>query len=1117
MGWKIIQEDELEQKGAPASAPAAPPKDTSTGVLGETVRAIGGGLRDAAQGALHAPIDLAETALNASGAEAVRKKLDPEGRTFSDAAEGLRQRFTLTDVTKNQSTLGALARSIVRFGAGFVGAGGLKAGGVAASTVRGAVGDFVVSGPYEDRLSDFVQQFPLLQNPVTEFLATNPDDSRALGRFKAALEGIVPSALIGVITTGVKSIRAGRAGIVTDAAGEMDAALAKAARAENIIESQPPITPPSAGATKGELAVQAAQKKAAEKAAREAPLVKIDDSTRRAMASHLKTPHDLDNFTFENGVLNYAKMDSPVAVKQTLDDLASMAGEFLPHVAGTHRTLETTRQLADMIGGKPEALLAGIRSIAKNADMVDAYLVAGKTWAQSMARDISEIAVRIDLGVPRATDEAELLKRTAVLADLVENLSAAQTGAARATSAGRIRTGDFIDPAKVEKYLSGDGRQELKQLAERVRMATTPKGVIASIKPPTLAGKLIAAHNFVWINSILSGVKTHIVNNVSNLFQTTMLPAYRIAGGLIGRDMNQVKEGLYTYTAMRTQIFDAFEMAKRALVSDNNILDPTTHASEISLNRPLSAATWGVDESSLLGKGLNFLSTITGMPGRFLNAEDEFFKQLNYRSAVMAKAWVEVAERKIPADMAREYVDTAVSNAIGAAGQALDKNSLRYAQQGTFTQPLKSETWTGGRSISEKIADLAQDPILKGTVLPFIKVPANIMRSFADTGPLALMKKQFYADVTGGDPEAKALALGKLGVGSMMWVAGGMMAAEGMLTGSGPRDKDLQRELRATGWQPYSYVHTSENGKKTYIPLGKLDPVAMILGLAADAHQIMGKLSDSDADDLAVGMVVGLASNLSTKSYLRGAMDTMSILGGGANFTSAESFERFIRYRLGSYVPSAFGAVNPDDTLKEVRSIVEAYMARIPGYSESVEAKRDNFGKKFTTPAGFPHSNINPFAWSTSTDDPVRLEMGRLAQTHAEARFPLPPEKIGGVINLTEIRSTSGQTAYDRWLELQGEYRIGGKTLHESLSDLISSDVYKKYAAAMGEGSRTYRKAFAVDLINDRIGLYRDMTLKQVESEFPEVKQANRDLLLNNARSRFQGPGAVTPNPLIQR
>jgi hypothetical protein len=66
--------------------------------------------------------------------------------------------------------------------------------------VAGAVADFTVFDSHEERLSNLIQQFPALQNPVTDFLEAEGDDSLLEGRIKNVLEGaMVGSAIEGII------------------------------------------------------------------------------------------------------------------------------------------------------------------------------------------------------------------------------------------------------------------------------------------------------------------------------------------------------------------------------------------------------------------------------------------------------------------------------------------------------------------------------------------------------------------------------------------------------------------------------------------------------------------------------------------------------------------------------------------------------------------------------------------------------------------------------------------------------------------------------------------------------------------------------------------------------
>ena len=105
----------------------------------------------------------------------------------------------------SKTTAGSLVEGISQFATGFVpifGAAGrigalAKAGTVTRGVVAGAVTDFAAFKGQEDRLSNLIQQFPELQNPVTEFLAHDADETEVEGRLKNVLEGLILEGAIG--------------------------------------------------------------------------------------------------------------------------------------------------------------------------------------------------------------------------------------------------------------------------------------------------------------------------------------------------------------------------------------------------------------------------------------------------------------------------------------------------------------------------------------------------------------------------------------------------------------------------------------------------------------------------------------------------------------------------------------------------------------------------------------------------------------------------------------------------------------------------------------------------------------------------------------------------------
>lgn len=124
-----------------------------------------------------------------------------------------------------EGTMGSLVEGITQFGLGMIpglGAASLfgKAGaalGVAGKATKlgksitaGAVADFVAFDAHEARLSDFLVTNPLTKNAVTEYLASNEEDSEFEGRMKNMLEGGVIGGVTDVLIKGVKLLKKGK-------------------------------------------------------------------------------------------------------------------------------------------------------------------------------------------------------------------------------------------------------------------------------------------------------------------------------------------------------------------------------------------------------------------------------------------------------------------------------------------------------------------------------------------------------------------------------------------------------------------------------------------------------------------------------------------------------------------------------------------------------------------------------------------------------------------------------------------------------------------------------------------------------------------------------------------
>ena len=115
--------------------------------------------------------------------------------------------------------------------------------------------------------------------------------------------------------------------------------------------------------------------------------------------------------------------------------------------------------------------------------------------------------------------------------------------------------------------------------------------------------------------------------------------------------------------------------------------------------------------------------------------------------------------------------------------------------------------------------------------------------------------------------------------------------------------------------------------------------------------------------------------------------------------------------------------------------------------------------------------------------DPVFQEL-------AKVRHGLQPPSpaLYGAIDLLgdRHRTPEGRSAYDRWQELTGEVKIGGKTLREKLAQTFKSRDYQRLSDAESANGLDTPRLFATRRI---IGAYRDVAMAQLQREIPSIRE----------------------------
>lgn len=1106
--------------------------------------------RDVGQGLMEAPFQAARgvaEGLDASAGWAYNGSLAayyPEARTVT----------------------GSLINDVAQFATGWVAAGramriaGLgraatTTGQIGMGMARGAAADAGFFDGQEERLSNLVEAYPELSNPVTEFLSARPDDSEALGRFKNAVEGLVVGGALEGLIVALRGMRAARSGNLDEAGRVVDEpgaprvddpfspeAAARREREEatstgteadievtvtapregddpNVQSTAPPENR-STTARMGDMRERFAE--AEDRAARATGDTEdVPAAGRPAQASRVNdlielTPEQHRDITRQNLLeagfgqgrnfsgIRTDLIQGDVELAQVFNAHEVVVREQLQALRGPERisldeTRALARRMAEELGGNPELIVQRMIAEVNDVQHAHARLLTYRNMIASTADKYWRYAKA--LSDPRGNNLAGFKDRAA-LAEAYENVSnllvnmqglykGIQSSYARGLNAMRTRANS-----------DGDLRRWLHSVEiDAVRAAMTEGNVRGAMTASrgSMLRRLTGTVNEYWINSILSGPKTHAINAMSNTLTTAFQPLERMVAGALRYDRTEFTEGALQYAGLVASVKDAIQSAGRALRRGDGILDPGRNP--VESRSYITADRFNVSNQTLANV-VNGLGATIRLPTRLLTTQDEFFKQLTYRSRVRAEAYREAMSAGLTPG-SREFggrVQKALDDAFDpASGIATRQEDLAAARNNTFTDDLSASTWSGNRTFGETLMDATQNHPLLQLIVPFVRTPTNIARWFWNRTPgLNLARKQYMDDISGvNGADAQGRAQAQMATGGALWMTAIAAAFEGNITGGGPTDPQIRRMMERTGWRPYSVKVTQEDGSTEFRAFDRLDPIGMFFATAGDYAEVSGHLAEREADQVALDMTVSLARQLQNKTYLSGLVRAL-----GALAEPERRGERFIYGLTGSFMPSLLNqAFRNDPVQREVRSVLDSLRARAPG-SDGIDPVRNILGEPVATPPGWGPDWLSPISqgtwrnvgptpntqeWRYTPSSDVHNEIARQMALHNSAIRP-PAPKIGQV-NLREFQTGQGeQTAYDRYQQLVGEVKVSGMTVTERLRGLINSETYLNRAT---DGSFDHNGS-RIDLIRTVIGTYRQVAERQLRREMPELDQALR-------------------------
>ncbi|WP_158298508.1 MULTISPECIES: thermonuclease family protein [unclassified Sphingobium] len=695
------------------------------------------------------------------------------------------------------------------------------------------------------------------------------------------------------------------------------------------------------------------------------------------------------------GNIRLSKLDSPQSIQRALSQVDRMTGGFDAARRGRITQAET-QSLADELGMTLDQLLSRRKGQAFNAEEA---LAARQILAKS-GNELVNMARRIQRMDDPGEEALSAFRQALVRHVAIQEQIAGATAEAGRTLAqfrmvadGRNVRGGVLNALAQ----GGGGSGRLKEAADLIlENADTPQRLNRAAQNATNP-KFIDKVNELWINSLLSGPATHVVNAVSNTMTAlAQIPEHGVAAGIGG---------------MR-------KLASRG-VADDRVLFTEVGARSVGLLQGIREGLRQAWRTLRTGEESDFANKIEARtqeaipgiagkiirtPTRMLSSADELYKGIARRMELNGLAVRQAAAEGLRGEDGKRRAAELVAN---PTDEMLDK-AFDYGRYVTFQRPLGE----GMQGISRGINAL---PGLK-FIVPFVRTPTNLLKFAVERSPAAPLLKEWRADMLAGGVR-RDLALAKVMVGSGVGALAAELAAQGLITGNGPADEKAAQLLRADGWQPYS-IKVGDR----YYSYSRLDPFATTLGVAAGMVELQDYMTEKQQDEVANLLTASVIQNLSSKTWLSGMSGLIEAINDPARYA-----DNWLERLAGSMaVPAGVAQVarTVDPTIREAEGILDAVRARGPWASQALPARRDIWGKPIILEGGLGPDLISPSRVSTQKHDPVTA--GLLADN---IHISKPNRTVGGERLSAE--------KWDRFQQLRGE------ELHRRVAELLASSEWK--------------------------------------------------------------------------
>ena len=468
---------------------------------------------------------------------------------------------------------------------------------------------------------------------------------------------------------------------------------------------------------------------------------------------------------------------------------------------------------------------------------------------------------------------------------------------------------------------------------------------------------------------------------------------------------------------------------------------------------PLFSPVYGhgqIPNFAIRGTTVLPLGDLARLPSRNVAAIHSGFRAMNYSMEINALAYRQAVEEGLQGSARDARIAFLRQNPTQEMMDGAVGKSTELTLMGQGSKWVEALSQFINKPVN--VPFLGETPILK-FVDPFVHIAANIMnQAFIQRTPIGLISGEVRADLMGRNGNiAQDTSAARMLMGSAYAMTAGALAAQGLISGSGPVDPHQAAMWRLAGNQ----AHSVRIGDVWY-DVHRMGTLGMLLGVSADLYETAHALGREDASVVGMSLMHAFGQNILDESFMRGPSDLIKALTESDRYGAS-----YVRTFLSSFVPYSVGLAQmaraSDPYTRQARTIMDTIRAHVPGLSESLLPRRDVWGQPMPNNDALLVPGLTAIYERRMTNDPVNMAMLNLGIA------PAPVERMIRNVKLTDQQ-------YDDFA------RVAGVTTKSRLDAIVR-----------GQDFATWPRATQHDVIQEVIRQSRESARGWMMMKNPEI------------------------------